>query len=37
MLLKLFHKIESEETLPNLFDEAHITLILKLDKDKIKK
>jgi retron-type reverse transcriptase len=32
-LLKLFHKIEREETLPNSFYEASITLISKTDKD----
>jgi hypothetical protein len=32
-LLKLFHRIEREETLPNLFYEASITLISKPDKD----
>jgi hypothetical protein len=37
VLLKLFHKIEREETLPNSFYEVSITLIPKLDKDTIKK
>jgi hypothetical protein len=36
-LLKLFHKIEWEETLRNSFYVASITLILKLDKDTSKK
>jgi hypothetical protein len=36
-LLKLFHEIEREGTLPNLFYEANITLILKPDKDTSKK
>jgi hypothetical protein len=31
-LLKLFHKIEREGTLPNTFYEASITLISKPDK-----
>jgi hypothetical protein len=36
-LLKLFHEIEREETLPNLFYEANIILIPKQDKDTSKK
>jgi hypothetical protein len=32
-LLKLFHEIEKEVTLPNSFYEASITHIPKLDKD----
>jgi hypothetical protein len=36
-LLKLFHGIEKEGTLPNSFYEASITLITKLDKDTFKK
>jgi hypothetical protein len=37
MLLKLFHKIETEDTLPNLFYEATITLTPKPHKDPTKK
>jgi hypothetical protein len=33
MLLKLFHKVENERTLPNSFYKVSITLISKLDKD----
>jgi hypothetical protein len=33
MLLKLFHKIQREGKLPNLFYKASITLIGKLKKD----
>ena len=29
MLLKLFHKIETEETFPDSFNEATVTLIKK--------
>jgi hypothetical protein len=36
-LLKLFHKIEREETLPNSFYEARIIFIQKPDKDISKK
>ena len=37
ILLKLFQKIAEEETLPNSFYEATITLIPKPDNDKTKK
>jgi hypothetical protein len=33
----LFHEIEREETLPNLFYEANITLLPEPDKDTSKK
>jgi hypothetical protein len=33
VLIKLFHEIEREGTLPNTFYEASIILILSLDKD----
>ena len=36
-LLKLFHKIQEEERLPNSFYEASIILIPKLDKDTTEK
>jgi hypothetical protein len=36
-LLKLFHEIERERTLPNSFYEAIITHIPKLNKDTFKK
>jgi hypothetical protein len=37
MLLKLFHKIEREETLPSSFYEANIIFIPKPDKSTSKK
>ena len=37
ILLKLFHKIAEEGTLPNSFYEATITLIPKQDKDNTQK
>jgi len=37
ILFKLFHKIETEETLPNLYFEGTITLISKPHKDPTKK
>jgi hypothetical protein len=36
-LLRLFHEIERERTLPKLFCEVSITLIPKEDKDTAKK
>ena len=37
MLLKVFHNIETEESLPNSFYEATVTLIPKPHKDTTKK
>jgi hypothetical protein len=37
IFFKLFHKIETEGTLPNLFYEATVTLITKPQKDPTKK
>jgi hypothetical protein len=37
VLFKLFHKVETEGTLPNSFYEATITLIPKSHKDPTKK
>ena len=37
ILLKVFQKIAEEETLPNSFYKATITLILKPDKDNTNK
>jgi hypothetical protein len=37
ILLKIFHKIDTEDTLPNSFCDATITLISKPHKDPTKK
>ena len=37
ILFKLFHKVETEGTLPNLFCDATIRLILKPNNDQTKK
>jgi hypothetical protein len=37
IVLKLFHKIETEETLPDSFYEANVTLIYKPYKDSTKR
>jgi hypothetical protein len=37
IILKLFHKIETEETLPNLFSKATSVLIPKSHEDTTKK
>ena len=37
LLLKVFHEIEEEGTVPNSFYEANITLIAEIDKDTLKK
>ena len=37
ILLKLFHKLETEGTLPNPSDEATVTLVPKPHKDSAKK
>jgi hypothetical protein len=37
VLLKLFHKIESEVTLPNSFYKANVVLIPKPNKDAVRK
>lgn len=37
MLLKLFHKLEREGTVPNPFDKASITLLPKPDRKQQKK